>query len=126
MLTSLSRAVSEMGLFRRSKKQPARRPQKIKREVDIWLGLPAGRKVAIPAGTRLTTVREPDNSHDPNAVALHFGDKGRVGYIAKEQAKTISAEIEAGTNYTVTTAEKWTVDRDSLVSTSGLLQGWTI
>lgn len=39
-------------------------------------------------------------------------------------AQTIATEIDAGTNYTMTASEKWTVEKDSVVSTSGQHQAW--
>lgn len=45
--------------------------------------------------------REPDNPHDPNAVAvLHDGD--RIGYITRPLANRLARELDAGVEWQVT------------------------
>jgi hypothetical protein len=46
-------------------------------------GRPAGEEVRFE--TRATLVPEPDNPHDPNAVAVHIGGQ-LVGYLARDEA----------------------------------------
>jgi hypothetical protein len=48
---------------------------------------------AFAAGRRLALVREPDNEHDPNAIAIW--DEGRrvqAGYVPAEVARELNAE----------------------------------
>lgn len=115
-----------MGLFTRKKKTPSRRPKLVTREVEIWLTAPEGyKRTVIPAKTPLTAVREPDNRHDKNAVAVHFGNRGRVGYLSRGDARRAAAEIDAGTKYTVKLDGRYTLTEDDMWQTSGTLRGWT-
>jgi len=48
-------------------------------------------------GSKLGMLREPDNEHDANAVALTRGkEKDMVGYLAKGTAKYVARELDAG------------------------------
>lgn len=48
------------------------------------------------AGDWLDLVREPDNPHDPMAVAI-FTDRGvRVGYLRRDRAQWIGSKIDRG------------------------------
>lgn len=58
-------------------------------------------QATVPAdlrpGTRVTLVREPNNEHDPNAVAVHAGSPGRVvGYVDRSNAKRLAAALATG------------------------------
>lgn len=115
-----------MGLFTRKKKPATPRPKLVTRKVDIWLTAPAGHtRTVIPAKTPLTAVREPGNRHDKNAVAVHFGGRGRVGYLSRSDAKRAAAEIDAGAKYTVKLDGTYTLTKDDMWQTSGTLRGWT-
>lgn len=47
------------------------------------------------AGTPLRLVREPRNSHDPNAVAVFVG-KRQIGYISASLASDVARMLDAG------------------------------
>ncbi|MBL5975338.1 MAG: hypothetical protein D3X82_16720 [Candidatus Leucobacter sulfamidivorax] len=44
----------------------------------------------------VTLVREPENPHDRNAVAIHV-ESGKVGYFNKQMAASLAKELDAGT-----------------------------
>jgi hypothetical protein len=47
-------------------------------------------------GKRLALVREPDNQHDPNAVAIWNADRTlQAGYVPRETAPDLSGEEQA-------------------------------
>jgi hypothetical protein len=48
---------------------------------------------ALAVGTAVTLVREPQNVHDKNAVAVYVGIQ-RVGYIPKKQNLVLAAFID--------------------------------
>lgn len=52
------------------------------------------------AGQRALLVREPDNKHDPNAVAVHAlnksGEPVKVGYVNKGLARRLAKRLDAG------------------------------
>lgn len=54
--------------------------------------------VGLVAGERLELVREPDNPHDPNAIAVRYGAI-QLGYLRKEIAKHLSPNVDAGEVY---------------------------
>ena len=43
-------------------------------------------------------VREPNNPHDPNAIAVRLG-KLPLGYVPREIAKDLAPEMDQGKNY---------------------------
>jgi hypothetical protein len=45
-------------------------------------------------------IREPDNEHDPNAIALLCGGR-KVGHLPRLVAKRYAPEIDAGARYVV-------------------------
>jgi len=47
----------------------------------------------------LTLHREPDNPHDPNAVAVLRANGEQIGYLYRELAKVISHRLELGYRY---------------------------
>jgi single-stranded-DNA-specific exonuclease len=57
----------------------------------------------LVAGVRpcepLALVREPDNAHDPNAIAVRYGGL-QLGYLRKEIARRVAPNIDAGEHYT--------------------------
>jgi single-stranded-DNA-specific exonuclease len=57
-------------------------------------------KVAgLEAGETLELVRELDNEHDPNAIAVRYGTI-HLGYLRKEIAKRLAPNFDAGERYT--------------------------
>lgn len=51
----------------------------------------------LSAGAKVRLVREPDNPHDPNAVALHAGDAAEpFGYVNTQNAARISRVLDVG------------------------------
>ncbi len=49
-------------------------------------------------GTELELRRQPDNQHDPNAIAVHYGAL-QLGFISKGIAKHLAAPIDSGARY---------------------------
>ncbi len=54
--------------------------------------------VGLEVGESLELVREPDNAHDPNAIAVRYGPI-QLGYLRKEIAKRLSPNIDGGERY---------------------------
>ena len=50
---------------------------------------------AAAPGRPLTLVREADNPHDPNAIAVHAGGE-HVGFVPRELAAALAPELDAG------------------------------
>lgn len=48
----------------------------------------------LPDQTKLLLVREPGNTHDPNAVAVYF----QLGYIPKTAARNLAPLLDASTS----------------------------
>jgi HIRAN domain len=52
---------------------------------------------AIAPGGALELRRDPDNPNDPNAIAVHApGGGGQVGWVPRELAAELAAEVDAG------------------------------
>jgi hypothetical protein len=52
---------------------------------------------AVAPGRPLTLRRDPDNEHDPNAIAVHPGGGGaQLGWVPREAAAQIAADLDAG------------------------------
>jgi HIRAN domain-containing protein len=52
---------------------------------------------AVAPGRALMLRRDPDNAHDPNAVAVHAAGGGpQVGWVPREVAGEVAAELDAG------------------------------
>jgi hypothetical protein len=52
---------------------------------------------AVAPGRRLELRRDPDNPHDPNAIAVHAAEGGeQVGWVPRELAAELSPELDAG------------------------------
>lgn len=47
------------------------------------------------AGEMLKLVREPDNPHDPNAIAV-YSASGQLGYLSAEVAEELAEQMDAG------------------------------
>ncbi len=54
----------------------------------------------VAPGRMLELRRDPGNEHDPNAIAVHAAGGARVGWVPKEVAVTVAAEIDAGRPWT--------------------------
>jgi HIRAN domain len=50
---------------------------------------------AAAPGRPLRLRREPDNEHDPNAIAVEAGD-GQLGWVPRELAAELAADLDAG------------------------------
>jgi hypothetical protein len=50
---------------------------------------------ALAPGSPLALVREPDNPHDANAIAVHAGG-AHVGFVPRELAAEIAPALDAG------------------------------
>ena len=46
-------------------------------------------------GSPLELRRQPDNEHDPNAIAVHAGD-AQVGWVPREVAAELAPELDEG------------------------------
>ncbi len=51
---------------------------------------------AVAPGSALTLRRDPANEHDPNAIAVLAGDGGQAGWVPREVAAPIAADLDAG------------------------------
>jgi HIRAN domain len=51
---------------------------------------------AVAPGRRLHLRRDPENPHDPNAIAVHSGDGEQVGWVPRELAEELAPLIDAG------------------------------
>ena len=50
---------------------------------------------SLKVGKSLKLVREPDNDHDPDAVAVYFG-KSQLGYIPRAENNAIAQMLDRG------------------------------
>ena len=50
---------------------------------------------AVAPGRPLELRRDPDNEHDPNAIAIHAGGE-QVGWVPRELAAELAPELDAG------------------------------
>jgi hypothetical protein len=50
---------------------------------------------ALAPGRPLELRREPDNEHDPNAIAVH-ADGAQVGFVPRELAAELAPQLDAG------------------------------
>lgn len=104
--------------------KPEHRPGKIMKEVEVWLKTPEGYGgTVVPATIPLAAVREPDNVNDEDAVALHFKGRGRVGYLARQDASNLAPKIDSGTRYTVKLTEEHELMEGELFPAHGILEG---
>jgi hypothetical protein len=51
---------------------------------------------AATPGRPLELRRDPDNPHDPNAIAVYAADAEQVGWVPREIAAELAAELDAG------------------------------
>ena len=47
-------------------------------------------------GSPLELRRDPENEHDPNAIAVHAGGGAQVGWVPRELAAELAPELDAG------------------------------
>ncbi len=59
----------------------------------------------LKESTRVLLIPEPDNPHDPNAVAVHMFDGRMIGYLKRELAGLMQPEINKGIMYKATIAK---------------------
>ena len=64
----------------------------------------------MTVGTPLKLVREPDNSHDGNAVAVYFHDD-KLGYVPRGENGVVAQMIDRGEKLEATIS-RLTVDDD--------------
>ena len=50
---------------------------------------------AVKPGSPLELRRQPDNEHDPNAIAVHAGG-AQVGWVPREVAAELAPELDEG------------------------------
>jgi hypothetical protein len=60
-----------------------------------WHGLEAVRDRLLP-GTTLAVARDPENPHDPRAVAILGPGGGRIGYIPRAANADVAAALDSG------------------------------
>jgi hypothetical protein len=72
--------------------------------------------VSFDPGRRLALVREPENAHDPNAVAIWNEERTlQAGYVPREVAPELSGDeqalslwrVEAGLRVLIVPADAW-------------------
>ena len=51
---------------------------------------------AVSPGSVLTLRREPDNAHDPNAIAVLAAGGAQVGFVPREVAAAVADKLDAG------------------------------
>ncbi len=51
---------------------------------------------AVAPGRPLELRRDPENTHDPNAIAVHSGDGEQVGWVPRELAEELAPKLDAG------------------------------
>lgn len=64
-------------------------------------------------GAPLELRREPDNPHDPDAVAVHTADGDRLGFVPRDLAGSLAQQLDAGIPHAaVTLRERRASPRD--------------
>jgi hypothetical protein len=53
----------------------------------------------VAPGRPLQLRRDPDNPHDPNAIAVHATSGGQLGWVPRELAAELAPRIDAGTPF---------------------------
>jgi HIRAN domain len=54
------------------------------------------RSDAVAPGRSLELRRDPDNEHDPNAIAVHAAGGEQVGWVPRELAAELAPQLDAG------------------------------
>lgn len=57
-------------------------------------------RLRLAPGDGVLPLREPDNSHDPFAVALHWRNGEKLGYVKRELARHLAPLLDTGTAWT--------------------------
>ena len=65
---------------------------------------------ALTVGEPLVLVREPNNSHDANAVAVYF-QKDKLGYVPRGENSAIAQMLDRGERLSATIS-RLTIDED--------------
>ena len=60
---------------------------------------------AVAPGRRLELRREPENEHDPNAIAVHAGGE-RIGWVPRELAAALAPALDAGAPWSAVVARE--------------------
>jgi hypothetical protein len=55
-----------------------------------------------PTPIRANLEREPDNPHDPNAIAVSISGVGAIGHVPAWQASRLAPELDAGVVWSAT------------------------
>jgi hypothetical protein len=55
---------------------------------------------AVDAGAPLTLRRDPENEHDPNAIAVHVATGEQLGWVPRELAVDLAPDLDAGKPWT--------------------------
>jgi HIRAN domain len=56
---------------------------------------------AAAPGRTLALIRDPDNEHDPDAIAVHTaGGEQRLGFVPRDVAAQIAPQLDAGATWT--------------------------
>ncbi|MBD0280853.1 MAG: HIRAN domain-containing protein [Thermoleophilaceae bacterium] len=50
----------------------------------------------VGPGRRLELRRQPENAHDPNAIAVHAAGGDQVGWVPRDLAEELAQELDAG------------------------------
>lgn len=56
----------------------------------------------LSPGCTLTLRREPDNEHDPNAIAVQTASSAQLGWVPREVAAQVAPELDAGRPWAAT------------------------
>lgn len=72
-------------------------------------------------GTPLRVVREPENPHDPNAIALHDAHGLQVGYFNRRLAGVLAPVLDAGVEYDVEVSNVTGADRGGALGVNVLV-----
>jgi HIRAN domain len=76
---------------------------------------------AAAPGSPLELRRDPDNPHDPNAIAVHAGED-QVGWVPRELAAELAPQLDAGADWSaVVLREQRTSPRDPRTGITMLL-----
>jgi len=68
---------------------------------------------ALVKGAPVSLLREPDNQHDPGAIACYVGDT-HIGYLPRAQYGAIRAAMDAGLDVAAELSAEALIDNDSI------------
>lgn len=67
-------------------------------------GYPAN-VMSLNMDDEMSLIREPENEHDSNAIAVHSWPIGPIGHIGRGIAERLAPELDAGTKWSVELVE---------------------